>query len=245
MNVLHLTLPAPEQNLALDEALLDDAEANEGPETLRFWEPDRRFVVLGYGKKAEEEVFLTHCRADAVPVLRRTSGGGTVLQGPECLNYALILDMQTRPEVRNLLDANRHIMSRHAEALRTLASDVALRGTTDLTTGDQKFMGNAQRRKRRFLLFHGCILLRVDGEAMERYLCMPGDRPDYRKNRSHREFVAPFPASADQVRRTLQAAWKNSTTQTIDPVLEWKRLGQAVETLVREKYSRAEWNLKY
>ena len=90
---LDLTLATPEDNLACDEALLDWAEAHESPGLLRFWESDRRFVVLGYANRVADEVDVEACRAEDVPVLRRCSGGGTVLQGPGCVNYALILPM--------------------------------------------------------------------------------------------------------------------------------------------------------
>ena len=239
MEYLDLTLPTPEENLALDEALLEEAEARNGPEVLRFWEPRQLFVVLGYGKRAAEEVFVDACQKDGVGIFRRPSGGGTVLQGPGCLNYALVLDMSARPELRNLTEANQGIMTRHSDALKNLAPAVNPRGITDLAIGDQKFMGNAQRRKRRFLLFHGCFLLSLLPESMEKYLRVPADRPDYRNGRSHRDFVTHFPASAEQIRQTLRSAWNAGSPYVPKIPLP------AVQTLVREKYSRADWNLKY
>lgn len=239
MEWLDWTLPTPAENLALDEALLDSAEARGGPETLRFWEPREHFVVLGYGKRAAEEVFLENCRQDGIPVLRRPSGGGTVLQGPGCLNYALILDMTARPELRSLTQANQGIMQRHSDALKTLVPSVEPRGITDLAIEDRKFMGNAQRRKKRFLLFHGTVLTAVRTELFEKYLRMPSDRPEYRNDRPHADFVTCLPASTDRIRQALQAAW-GADKPASSPILQ-----ETVLSLVREKYSRADWNLKY
>ena len=56
MNYLDLTFPTPEENLACDEALLDWCEAGDGPEVLRFWEPQQHFVVVGYSNRVEREV---------------------------------------------------------------------------------------------------------------------------------------------------------------------------------------------
>lgn len=239
MRLLDLTLPTPEENLALDEALLDEAETHGGPETLRFWEPKEVFVVLGYGKKAAEEVFMENCLADGVPIFRRPSGGGTVLQGPGCLNYALVLDMESRPELQSLTSANRLIMARHAEAFQALVPAVTLQGITDLAIRDQKFMGNAQRRKRRFLLFHGCILLDLKSHLLERYLRLPSERPQYRNNRSHQDFVTRFPAPSDRVRRSLSAAWDAS------PDGDTQIPSDALRVLVSEKYVSSDWNLRY
>jgi lipoate-protein ligase A len=48
MKLLDLTLPTPAENLALDEALLDAAEAGELPdEVLRLWEFPQAVVVIG------------------------------------------------------------------------------------------------------------------------------------------------------------------------------------------------------
>ena len=53
MQLLDLTLPTLADNLALDEALLLQAEAG-GPEALRFWEWPSYAVVIGAGGKWAE-----------------------------------------------------------------------------------------------------------------------------------------------------------------------------------------------
>ena len=82
MKLCDVTLATPEENLACDEALLDFCEAGRGGALLRFWEPAHYFVVLGYANKAAAEVNLPFCAANRIPVLRRCTGGGAVLQGP-------------------------------------------------------------------------------------------------------------------------------------------------------------------
>ena len=99
---LPLTLETPADNLALDEALLDAAVEGELPgEVLRLWEPASFFVVLGRSSPLGE-VHAAACRADGVPVLRRPSGGATVVAGPGCLMYAVVLDLDARPELRSV-----------------------------------------------------------------------------------------------------------------------------------------------
>src|ERR1041384_3554800 len=91
MKLLDLTLPTPAENLACDEALLDACEGGAADEVLRFWESSTPFVVVGYGNKVAREVNVAACEARGIPILRRCSGGGTVVQGPGCLSYALVL----------------------------------------------------------------------------------------------------------------------------------------------------------
>src|SRR5512139_3476750 len=99
MQLFDQTFPTPEHNLACDEALLDCAESGEGGETLRFWEPAAPFVVLGHSNRLATEVDAAACERLGIPLLRRCSGGGTVLQAPGCLNYALILRCDGAPDL--------------------------------------------------------------------------------------------------------------------------------------------------
>ena len=116
MKLCDLTLASPEENLACDEALLDFCEAGQSEEILRFWEPARYFVVLGYANKVAREVNLPFCRANGIPVLRRCTGGGTVLQGPGVLNYSLILRMDASGPLHSIAATNEFIMERHQQA---------------------------------------------------------------------------------------------------------------------------------
>jgi len=93
MKYLDLTLDDAAGNLACDEALLQahETERLDG-ELLRVWEAQKYFVVLGHSNRIAAEVEIEACERRAIPVLRRMSGGGAVLQGPGCLNYSLILN---------------------------------------------------------------------------------------------------------------------------------------------------------
>src|SRR3989338_3675037 len=208
MKILDLTFSSPEENLACDEAILEACEAGRGEETLRFWEPKQIFAVLGYSNKVETELKKEVCEQDGVPILRRISGGGTVLQGPGCLNYALILEIKKRPELATVTGANRFIMNRNQEALaRLLNKKVTVEGHTDLAIDSLKFSGNSQRRKKRFLLFHGAFLLNFDFVAIEKYLSMPSQAPAYRKDRPHGAFLTNLNISSLRVKTVLKKIW--------------------------------------
>ena len=57
MRYLELTLPSIAENLALDEALLDEAQASDTQaETLRIWQAHSPFVVLGRSSRFADEV---------------------------------------------------------------------------------------------------------------------------------------------------------------------------------------------
>lgn len=238
LQYLHLTLPTPQQNLACDEALLELCEAGAGAELLRVWEPASYFVVLGYTNSIETEVNVPACRAQGVPILRRTSGGGTVLQGPGCLNYSLVLRAQGAA-LAGITETNAYIMQRQREALQTVVgAPIEVMGITDLVRYERKFSGNAQRRKRHFLLFHGTFLLDFDIARVQELLHPPARQPAYRSERSHAEFLTNLHAPAAAVELALKKEWRAAELFEAVPF-------QTIEQLAMEKYSSPEWIHKF
>jgi lipoate-protein ligase A len=236
MRLLELTLPTPEENLALDEALLDEAEAADAPcEVLRLWESRRPFVVLGRGSHAAQEVNLDYCRAHDIPVLRRTSGGAAVLAAPGSLMYALVLSYLLRPELRMLDVAHRFVLGAMAEALRPLAPGIEHRGTSDLAIGSRKCSGNSLRCKRRNFLYHGTLLYALDISLMEKCLAMPPRQPDYREGRAHDTFVTNLGVAKSTLQSALVTAWDVRRVDVPCPA-------ERVRTLVDARYSQSEWN---
>ncbi len=238
MQLLTYSADSPELNLAIDEALLLDAEEEPGRESLRFWSTDRLFVVLGLSRSVINDAHVHRCRQDGVPILRRRSGGGTVLQGPGCLNYSLVLRINRNDSFSTIAGTTRAVLNRHARALAPfLHGNVSIEGISDLAIGGKKFSGNAQRRLNACVLFHGTMLLDFDLSSLERYLREPGRQPAYRRNRNHADFVTNIPLTPALVRDLLASAW-NAGGPPAEPPLPLAR------QLVRERYALEEWNLK-
>jgi lipoate-protein ligase A len=231
MLYLDRTLATLPENLALDEALLLAAEAGQGGEVLRFWEWPHPAVVLGAGCRLAEDVDEAAGAADGVPVLRRSSGGGTVLLGAGCLLYSLVLDQEREPALTQIQPSYRYILGRVAAAL---GGEVAQAGISDLAVGGRKFSGNAQQRKRRHLLHHGTLLYAFDLTRVGRYLRPPPRPPEYRAGRDHTDFLLNLPLSAAELKRRLREAWGADTEQASWPEAEMRRL-------VAEKYALPEW----
>jgi lipoate---protein ligase len=243
MKQFDLTLPSPAENLAADEVLLDECEAGGGGEILRFWEPREHFVVVGYANKIATEVNVAACEAKRIPIFRRCSGGGTVVQGPGCLNYALVLQVTPGGPFHSIATANQFIMRQNRAAIATLNSqpstlNVSVRGHTDLAIGDRKFSGNSQRRRKHFLLFHGTFLLNFDLALVSELLPMPSKQPDYREDRGHDRFLINLNAPAEKVKAALRRVWK-ADEELKNPLLE------NISKLAHGKYATREWNLKF
>ncbi|MEI8345585.1 MAG: lipoate--protein ligase family protein, partial [Candidatus Omnitrophota bacterium] len=147
MKFVDLSLVSGEENIAADERLLASADRSPDNEILRLWQPDRHSVVLGISGRAQQEVRSDYCRANGIPVLRRSSGGAAVVIGPGCLNYSLILNTQSSGPLSNIRSTNAWIMQIHRDLCRRLSGKhIEICGHTDLAVDGRKFSGNSQRR---------------------------------------------------------------------------------------------------
>jgi lipoate-protein ligase A len=234
---LDWTCDTPAEDLALDEALLDEAEAGRLPPLVRVWEPGATTVVLGASGRIAAEAEVAACEADGVAILRRSSGGGTVLIGPGTLNVAVIVPAQISRAMRAVDEGQKETLGLLARALHRPGIEVELRGSGDLTLGGRKFSGSAQRRMKRFVLIHATILYRFDLDLVARYLKQPPRQPEYRRDRTHADFLTNIPIGRNEILDSIRLAWLEDALcpQAVRPPVE------VVERLVREKFGDPTW----
>ena len=239
MKFLELTFHEPAANLACDEALLEGMEKSaSNDECLRIWEARNYFVVLGHSNQMMSDVDVVACNESNVPILRRISGGGAVLQGPGCLNYTLILKNDPRL-IGNIRDTFQYVLERHCRLVEDLCGIAArVDGISDLTLGGLKVSGNAQYRKARFVLVHGTFLLRFDLRVIEKYLPIPARQPAYRNGRSHLEFIANLNIDPASIRERLRRSWAASNIFYDVPYAR-------IDQLVRDRYGKTAWSEKF
>lgn len=192
-------------NLALEEALL---KADKPARTLYliFYE---NFPALVLGKSLDYEHEIWRHKMHP-PVYRRISGGGSVMHMTGNLNYSLFLPLSEFPELMNISLSYERILGALAQALEP---NVTREGYSDLAMrcrgAARKFSGNAQCRKRGWIMHHGTLL--YDTEAIRQipwYLKPPPKEPEYRRGRGHRDFmtnVLPVTSRACLMRRVRLA----------------------------------------
>lgn len=199
---------SPYDNIACDEALLLLCEAGECGPALRFWSVDEPFVVIGRSNRVEREVDVEACKRMGAAIARRSSGGGSVVIGAGCLNYTLALPIEAGGPIEKIDRTYQHVLSKHVDALKDAApGSIAIQGISDLALDGRKFSGNSQRRKKRFVLFHGTFLLSFDIQSVSSYLPMPSKQPDYRSNRGHSEFLTNLNVDPELVKAKLREVW--------------------------------------
>jgi lipoate-protein ligase A len=195
-----------EKQLGLDWMMFQSVELAATPPVWRSWRTDNPVVIVGRHGRVAEDVQVERCSADEVPVLRRVSGGGAVVLGPGCLNYAVVVPLESDPALAQIAVSFRLILTAIVEALSV--PGLSIEGGTDLALNGRKVSGNAQRRGRRALLHHGTLLYDFDPGLAVRYLKEPARRPAYRHDRPHGEFIGNLPLTAETIEARLESAWK-------------------------------------
>ena len=238
MQLLNLTLASPAENLALDEALIESAEHTDNhPEVLRLWEPPENFVVIGRSSSYSGEVNHGYCKANNIPVFRRVTGGASIVTGPGCLMYGLLLDYRRRPELRLLDQAHQFVMQNMAAAVGRLGIETRIEGICDLTIDHRKVSGNSLRCKRNWMLYHGTMICNFDRSLIGKCLDWPKRTPDYRADRTHDDFVGSIPSTTRKLGDAIRRQWKTDTI--FGPWPESK-----MQSLACEKYTSQAWHEK-
>jgi lipoate-protein ligase A len=172
--------------LYIDERILNKLD-NYHSYSFCVYEPDRIEVILGRACNAEEDVHLTRCREDGIPIHRRAGGGGTVLlcRGVAVVSVAGSTDTPFALK-EHMAAVNMTIIS----ALEVLGvKGLSIKGISDITVGNRKILGASLHRRRDVVLYQGSLLVDPEMGLFDRYLKHPKKEPDYRAGRKHREFL--------------------------------------------------------
>lgn len=228
------------ENLALDEALLE--EAHEGLTThavVRTWMAAEPTVVLGSSSRIEDEVDLAACASLGVRVVRRPSGGLTVVLGPGCLMWSVVLHQPAGPPPIDAVHAA--LIGPLVAALRSAGAPVSLRGSSDIAIGDgpgaRKVSGNALRIRRHGLLYHGTLLDAFDLSLVGRVLRHPPREPAYRAGRPHGEFLANLGLGREVLDAAVRTAFAAGRDRSHWPA-------ERIARLVAERYAHEAWTAR-
>ena len=144
---------SPWFNLAAEEFVvkhLDD-------EVLMLWENDW-CVVAGKHQHAYAEINTDEVFRRGIPVIRRISGGGTVVHAPGNINYSLITDNRKSHFKIDFKAATEPIVS----FLKQFNLTVEVTGISNLSVNNLKISGNAAHVFKNRSLHHGTLLFDAD-----------------------------------------------------------------------------------
>ncbi len=142
-------------------------------------------IVMGISGKKEELVDTERAAKDKIPLIKRFSGGGTVVVDEGTLFVTFIC----QKELHSFPAYPEPILRWTEEFYRDVFPQPTFRlQENDYVFGQLKFGGNAQYIKKDRWLHHTSFLWDYQPERMQ-YLLLPKKRPRYRQDRPHSAFL--------------------------------------------------------
>jgi len=202
INVVRTQLQCIRKLLRVEEALFRHSQEdwviiNDGVE--------KETIVLGISGKPEELVHEFKAKKLRVPLVKRFTGGGTVVVDKNTQFVSFIFNEGTVEGLelfpRKIMEWSGTFYGKAVEGmfssppgaetsapLRRDEDDFSLR-ENDYVFGEKKFGGNAQSISKSRFIHHTSFLYDYDKALMD-LLKSPKKQPEYRENRTHDDFVA-------------------------------------------------------
>ena len=128
-----------------DYNLPDTKLLEKGTDGFLIWIPDKTYIVLGASNKPEDSLFTENVKQDNVTVIKRHSGGQTVMLTPN--NIILSVVFVTK-EALKPKDVFRNINSLIISALEEAGiNDHSLKGISDIAISGKKISGSAIQKQ--------------------------------------------------------------------------------------------------
>ncbi len=242
-------------NMALDEAILTSVIEKKSPNTLRFykWEPST--ASIGRNQSLSDEVNLIFIKQKGFNIVRRITGGGAVFHDRDReITYSVVCPIKYLESLDAIKIIEQFeiitqgiIAGLHLYGLKT---EKGVIHCPAIFLEGKKFSGNAQVRKRGYILQHGTILLELNPELMYSVLKAP---QNVSKSRMVRSVYAKCIGIKDQLinynERNLVSALKTGFENVLQIKLEYGEFSnyelELAEKLVSTRYSNENWLRKY
>lgn len=239
MLLLKSTSHDPYWNIATEEYLLKNRK-----EDILFFYRNTPAVIIGKHQIHNLEVNIPYSNKEQIPVIRRTSGGGSVFHDTNNINYCILTSSEKAwVDFKNFTQPLTDYLIKMGEApeLRS-KSDIRLRG--------KKISGNASHIFKNRVLHHGSILFATDLTKLTEAL---KNKPScYHKKtvQSRRSIVTNLasslktPISVETFESNfIQSLYQKGFITNEFELLEKEKA--AICQLVKEKYSTTAWNVLY
>ena len=247
-------------NMAIDEAMLLTQKVSFQP-TLRFYDWLQPAFSFGYFQRISEEVDVAACDAHGIELVRRITGGGTVIHGCD-VTYSIIVPHSSGVLPKDISAAYCAISDCLINGLQRLDIDVAYQSEKpiagdspnicltnpaqyDTLLDGKKIAGVSQRRNQTGVMYQGYIAL--DRPASD-VLALASRRVSFDQVAAEKSTAINQCRSAPIYRKQLEGAVAVGFEETLGiRLVAAEPSSQEIETaesLAQTKYGAAEWNFR-
>ena len=242
-------------NMALDEAILSMAIKKDVPNTLRFYKWKPSTSSIGRNQSLRDEIDIIFAKEKGFNIVRRITGGGAVFHDEKReLTYSIVCPIKTLKALgaKKVVDQFEIITQGIVFGLMIygLKTEKDIIHCPAILLDGKKFSGNAQVRRKGYILQHGTILLDIDPELMYSVLRAP---ENVGKSRMVRSVRAKCIGIKNQIENydeqklidSLKKGFQKSLGIELEDGTFTKDEKKLAEILVKDRYSNEKWLKKY
>jgi lipoate---protein ligase len=152
-----------------------------------IWIPDKVYIVLGASNNINDALNRDNVIRDNIPVLKRPSGGQTVILTPNNIIVAAVFVNKNSLHPKDVFQQMNNLIISTIEDVGI--HNLSMMGISDIAISGKKILGSSIYRSKEALLYHAVLNLGEPSTTFEKYMKHPSKEPDYRQGRSHSEFV--------------------------------------------------------
>ena len=162
--------------LATDEVLANRAGAGTSLPTLRLY-TYQPCALVGRFQSIENELNLSYCADNKIPINRRPTGGGAIIMGEDQLGVALAIPGKADETYAHVRERMAQFSQGIISGLGTLGIHVEFRRKNDLEVNGKKIAGlGLHKTDTGGLLFHASLLVGLDVPYMLNVLKIPFEK---------------------------------------------------------------------
>ena len=247
-------------NMAIDEAMLLTQRTSFHP-TLRVYDWLRPAFSFGYFQRLSAEVDITACDAHCIELVRRMTGGGTVIHGWD-VTYTVIVPhgSGTLPKdisraycalsdclINGLQRLGINVAHQIEKPLEENAPNICLTNPAQYDTllNEKKIAGISQRRNQTGVMYQGYIALDLPTSDV---LALASRQVSFDQVAAVKSTAINQSCSAPFYRKQLEDAVAAGFEETLGVrLVEAELFPQEIEmaeSLAQTKYGSAEWNFR-
>jgi lipoate-protein ligase A len=230
----------------LYEAIGHSVSSGEVPNTVVLNHPKKPFVNIGFHQLMEKEINVDYAKSQGFDLVRRTIGGGAILDGPWEQDYFVIVNRKSPDCPATIPEFYQKYMGPPVRTLEKLGLEAKIRPPNDILVDGKKISGNGAISIERANVLAGDLLLVTPVDLMSQIINAPSEKFQDKLAESMEDWLTSITTQLGQEtpREKVKQLYIESFNELLDTKLHSGKLTskeqETLSNLVKER-CKEEW----
>jgi lipoate-protein ligase A len=225
----------------LYEAVGHAVSSGEVPNTVILNHPESPFVNIGYHQLMDKEINVEYAKEQGFSLVRRTIGGGAILDGPWEQDYFVVVNRASPECPKSIPEFYGTFMKPPIYALKKLGMDATIRQPNDILVDGKKISGNGAIGIEKANVLAGDLLLDAPTHLMSEIINAPSEKFKDKLATSMSEWITSIrthtgeETSREYVKQLIVEGFKEELGIELEPGEMTESEKKTLEGLVEER----------